>query len=62
MIDNNQKKKIAKYNIGMPNTALFTLNINITGILRAINKAKERITNFCSCLFFMCNFLWYKVK
>ncbi|SHI39743.1 hypothetical protein SAMN04488096_101434 [Mesonia phycicola] len=47
--------KKARYIIGIPKKTASVLKIKMKGIFSNRNKAKERITNFCSCLFFILN-------
>ncbi len=52
-METSQTEKMEKYNTGIPNRADSTSNMNNRGIFNTKNKARERIINFCSCLFFM---------
>lgn len=53
IIEITQMLKKARYIIGIPKKTASVLKIKMKGIFSNRNKAKERITNFCSCLFFI---------
>ena len=44
---------IEKYKVGIPKTLPISLKIKTKGIFKINIKIIDRITNFCSCLFFI---------
>lgn len=52
-IENNQAEKTYTYIIGKPKKDFELSNNSNSGTFSANNNSNERITNFCSCLFFM---------
>lgn len=53
IIDTNQTEKIEKYKTGIPKMTPSISKISKNGRLNTISNAKEMMTSFCSCRFFM---------